>query len=137
MLGWFRPFSTSISPQTLDSLPLTFFFGITLSATIFVIRSLESDLALVGSGGGVRGSLGVEGREDRISSRSFAERCRWIDAGGLTGPESAAAPCSATASCSGGTCHVAFYLIGKAHGDPKERESRNSRMKKRGCIRSR
>lgn len=107
MFGWFKPFRTSISPQTLASLPLTFFFGITLSATIFVTCS---DLALVYSGVGVRRGWGVEGREERISSLSFADRCLWMDAGGLRGPESADAPCSAMESCSGGTCHVAFYI---------------------------
>ena len=37
MLVWSSPLSTSISPQTLCSLPLTFFFGMSFSATSFVI----------------------------------------------------------------------------------------------------
>ena len=36
MLGWSSPLRTSISPHTASSFPLTFFLGMTLSATSFV-----------------------------------------------------------------------------------------------------
>jgi hypothetical protein len=39
ILGWSRPLSTSISPHTLASFPLTFFFAMTFSATSFVTSS--------------------------------------------------------------------------------------------------
>ena len=35
ILGWFKPFNTSISPNTLASFPFTFFLGITFIATSF------------------------------------------------------------------------------------------------------
>ncbi|KAG8810534.1 hypothetical protein FRC19_004456 [Serendipita sp. 401] len=40
MLGWSNSLSTFISPHTLLSFPLTFFFGITLSATSLVSPGL-------------------------------------------------------------------------------------------------
>jgi hypothetical protein len=37
MFGWSSPFKTSISPHTLSSFPLTFFFGMIFNATSFVM----------------------------------------------------------------------------------------------------
>lgn len=39
MFGWSKPLSISISLQTLDSFPLTRFFGIIFNATSFVYSS--------------------------------------------------------------------------------------------------
>ena len=104
MLGWSSPRRTSISPHTELSLPLTFFLGMTLSATSTVSSS----------------SVGVLLRED-----GFEKGERWDDAvlrlepegvrdmeglelvGGAAVSPAAAAPLRATLAWPGGTCHVA------------------------------
>ena len=95
MLGWSRPRRTSISPQTLLSLPLTFFFGMTFSATSIVSSLLLPffDLPDTEREDEVRvtGGLGEEGVDEPSVG-------------------SAAAPLRATRVCSGGTCHVACYF---------------------------
>ena len=75
---------TSISPQTLSSFPLTFFFAITFNATSCVIPDDDSP--------------GVVGKdpEEGFDGRPFCE---------VEGP--AAAPRSAMLTCSAGTFHVA------------------------------
>lgn len=90
MLGWSRPWSTRISLHTLSSFPLTFFFGIALSAT----SRVTSPGAVVVEG------LRVAVAESGVVGREMGEAV----VGGVVEP---AARRSARVHCSGGTCHVA------------------------------
>ena len=94
MLGWSSPFRTSISPHTLSSFPLTFFFGMIFSATSFVMPlSVRSRRP------------GDDGRDMPFAGLRFP----FVLLGDSEGFSSAAAPRSAVSTCSSGTCHVAFY----------------------------
>lgn len=104
MLGWSRPFKTSISLQTAASLPLTFFFGITFKATSFTTETWE-----IPPGDG--GAEELDAREIDLFMcgwrRGMVDRPEgWSigDAGGV-----ATAPWRDTSTKSGGTCHDALY----------------------------
>jgi hypothetical protein len=96
MLGWSKPFNTSISPHTLASFPLTFFFGMTFKAT-----------SLVNLLGGPRPG---EGERERALNEDATANIDFEDfEGRIVGSRSAIlAPRSAMAVSSAGTCHVAF-----------------------------
>lgn len=97
MFGWSSPRRTSISPQTLLSFPLTFFFGMTLSATSTV-----------------KPSSGCCSFFD-LEEKDVLEFVREAGAGLLSlggaavSLGAAAAPRRATGVWPGGTCHVARY----------------------------
>lgn len=92
MFRWSSPFRTSISPHTLSSFPLTFFFGMIFSATSFVMP-LTVRFPRPGDDGRDEIFAGV-----RLPSVLLGDM----------GLRSAAAPRSAVSTCSSGTCHVAF-----------------------------
>ena len=102
MLGWSRPFNTSISPHTLASFPFTFFFGIIFSATSFATTTLFDELrdGVEAPDDGLEGDF--PGPKDKFRL-GFGGACEIFD----SSSDTAAAPCSATVICSGGTCHVA------------------------------
>ena len=115
MLGWSSPLRTSISPQTLASLPLTFFFGITLSATsrfrggsFACAPNVPPDIDRA-----TRMGLGKESECEELEAEDGLRGGR-VDAvvvedvrEGEEGRRVAAAPRKATLICSGWTCHVA------------------------------
>lgn len=93
-LVWSKPLSTSISPQTLTSFPLTFFFGIIFKATSFVtpLRVLCAE--------------SCEGERERRRSEEARDLEGFRVGRGYSSPT---APRSAVASWLTGTCHVARY----------------------------
>lgn len=117
MLGWSNPFNTSISDHTLSSFPLTFFFGITFSAT-----SLDIPLGRLSppSPGDVGFDTGLS--DDALVGMLLLVVLRLLATdrldfllGVLCPPSasssSATAPRSAVAIWSTGTCQVAFCHI--------------------------
>ena len=107
MLGWSKPFRTSISPQTLASFPLTFFLGMIFKATSFTMP--DSSLCFAG-----RGDDGLEPFEDILELVGVVGKGSSVGPGELGEPGelsmAAAAPRSATATWSTGTCHVARLI---------------------------
>ena len=105
MLGWSSPRRTSISPQTELSLPLTFFLGMTLSATSTVSSSSVVGVLLREDG------LEKGERWDDAVLRLEPEGVRDMEGlelvGGAAVSPAAAAPLRATLAWPGGTCHVA------------------------------
>jgi hypothetical protein len=82
MLGWSRPWRTRISPKTLSSSPLTFFFGMAFKATSRV-TSCDTESAEPARLGGKDGRLGegeaageVEGAP--VWRRWTSHVARWV-----------------------------------------------------------
>ena len=111
MFGWSSPRRTSISPQTLLSFPLTFFFGMTLSATSTVSASASAPAEVL---------LLLLLLPFRLAALANAARPRFelepvrvggagLLPGGAAESGAAAAPRRATLTWPGGTCHVALW----------------------------
>jgi hypothetical protein len=96
----------SISLQTLASFPLTFFLGMIFRATSFAIPLADGP-----------------GEGDRDPDFCDVDKLGVGLVLGGSGTDSAAAPRSATAIWSTGTCHVAFYK-NNARPDKKHEEER-------------